>query len=58
MAMKIQADKQQKDTTHEQTGFSSGMDLQKHQMMLENQREIARLQAEVRANQQNRKKGD
>ena len=58
MAMKMKADIQQQDTTHEQAGFSSGMDMQKHQMMLENQREIARLQAEVRANQQNRKKGD
>jgi hypothetical protein len=58
MAMKMKADIQQQDTTHEQAGFSSGMDMQKHQMMLENQREIARLQAEVRANQHNRKKGD
>jgi hypothetical protein len=58
MAIKMQADMQQQDKTQEQTGFSTGMDMQKHQMMLENQREIARLQAEVRANQQNRKKGD
>jgi hypothetical protein len=35
------------------------MDMQKHKMMLENQREVARIQAEIRANQQqNRKKGD
>jgi hypothetical protein len=58
MAIKMQADMQQQDKTQEQAGFSTGMEMQKHQMMLENQREIARLQAEVRANQQNRKKGD
>jgi hypothetical protein len=58
LAMKMQSEKQQQDKTQEQAGFSTGMDMQKHQMMLENQREIARLQAEVRANQQNRKKGD
>jgi hypothetical protein len=59
IAMKAQADKQQRDHTHEQAGFSSGMEMQKHQMMLANQREIAQLQAEVRAKQQQRpKKGD
>jgi hypothetical protein len=59
IAMKAQADKQQRDHTHEQAGFTTGMDLQKHQMMLANQREIAQLQAEVRAKQQQRpKKGD
>ena len=58
MAIKMQADMQQQDKTQEQTGFSTGMDLQKHQMMLENQREIARLQAEVRAKQQRPNKED
>ena len=59
IAMKAQADKQQRDHVHEQAGFSTGMDMQKHQMMLANQREIAQLQAEVRAKQQQRpKKGD
>ena len=59
LALKAQADKQQRDHTHEQAGFSTGMDMQKHQMMLANQREIAQLQAEVRAKQQQRpKKGD
>ena len=59
IAMKAQADKQQRDHTHEQAGFTTGMEMQKHQMMLANQREIAQLQAEVRAKQQQRpKKGD
>jgi len=59
IAMKAQADKQQRDHVHEQAGFSTGIDMQKHQMMLANQREIAQLQAEVRAKQQQRpKKGD
>ena len=59
IAMKAQADKQQRDHTHEQAGFTTGMEMQKHQLMLANQREIAQLQAEVRAKQQQRpKKGD
>ncbi|MFZ4599364.1 MAG: hypothetical protein ACOYNN_12025 [Terrimicrobiaceae bacterium] len=59
IAMKAQADKQQRDHVHEQAGFSTGMDMQKHQMMLANQREIAQLQAEVRAKQQQKpKRGD
>jgi hypothetical protein len=59
LAIKAQADKQQREHAHEQAGFSTGMDMQKHQMMLANQREIAQLQAEVRAKQQQRpKKGD
>ena len=58
IAMKMQSDKQQQDHTHEQAGFSTGMDMQKHQMMLENQREVARIQAEVRARQQRPNKED
>ena len=58
IAMKAQADKQQRDHTHEQAGFSTGMDMQKHQMMLASQREIAQMQAENRAKQQRPKKGD
>jgi len=58
IAMKAQADKQQRDHTHEQAGFSTGMDLQKHQMMLNNQREIARMQTESRSKQQKPKGGD
>jgi hypothetical protein len=59
IAMKAQADKQQRDHTHEQAGFTTGMEMQKHQLMLANQREIAQLQAEVRAKQQQRpKRGD
>ena len=59
IAMKAQADKAQRDHTHEQAGFTTGMDLQKHQMMLANQKEIARMQAENRARQQQKpKKGD
>jgi hypothetical protein len=60
IAMKAQADKQQRDHTHEQAGFTSGMDMQKHQMMLNTQREIARMQAESRSKQQQQKpkKGD
>jgi len=59
IAMKAHADKQQRDHTHEQAGFSTGMDMQKHQMMLSNQREIAQMQAEVRAKQQQKpKKGE
>jgi hypothetical protein len=58
MAMKMQADMQQQDKTHEQAGFSTGMDMQKHQMMLENQREVARMQAEARARQQRPNKED
>jgi hypothetical protein len=59
IAMKAQADKQQRDHTHEQAGFTTGMDLQKHQMMLNTQKEIARMQAESRARQQQKpKKGD
>lgn len=58
LAMKAQADKQQHDRVHEQVGFSSGMDMKKHQMMLANQREIAQMQAEHRSKQQNPKKGD
>jgi len=56
IAMKAHADKQQRDHTHEQAGFSTGMDMQKHQMMLSNQREIAQMQAEVRAKQQQKPK--
>jgi hypothetical protein len=59
IAMKAQADKQQRDHTHEQAGFTTGMDMQKHQMMLNTQKEIARMQAESRARQsQKPKKGD
>jgi hypothetical protein len=58
MAMKMQADMQQQDKTQEQAGFSTGMDMQKHQMMLENQREVARMQAEIRAKQQRPNKED
>ena len=58
IAMKAQADKQQRDHTHEQAGFTTGMDLQKHQMMLNNQKEIARMQAESRSKQQKPKGGD
>ena len=58
IAMKAQADKQQQDHTHEQAGFTTGMDLQKHQMMLNNQKEIARMQAESRSKQQKPKGGD
>ncbi len=58
IAMKAQADKQQRDHTHEQAGFSTGMDLQKHQMMLNNQREIARMQTESRSKQQKPKGGN
>jgi hypothetical protein len=60
IAMKAQADKQQRDHTHEQAGFTSGMDMQKHQMMLNTQKEIARMQAESRSKQQQQKpkKGD
>ena len=59
IAMKAQADKAQRDHTHEQSGFSTGMDMQKHQMMLANQREIAQMQAEHRSKQQQKpKKGD
>ena len=57
-AMKAKADKQQRDHTHEQAGFTTGMDLQKHQMMLNNQKEIARMQAESRFKQQKPKGGD
>jgi len=58
IAMKAQADKQQRDHTHEQAGFTTGMELQKHQMMLANQERIARMNAESRARQQKPKKGD
>jgi len=58
IAMKAQADKQQRDHAHEQAGFTTGMDLQKHQTMLANQREIARLQTESRSKQQKPKGGD
>jgi len=58
IAMKAQADKQQRDHTHEQAGFTTGMDLQKHQMMLANQKEIARMQAENRSKQQKPNKGE
>ena len=56
IAMKAQADKQQRDHAHEQAGFSTGMDMQKHQMMLSNQERIARMQSESRSKQP--KKGD
>jgi hypothetical protein len=56
IAMKAQADKQQRDHAHEQAGFSTGMDMQKHQMMLSNQERIARMQTESRSKQP--KKGD
>jgi hypothetical protein len=58
IAMKAQADKQQRDHTHEQAGFTTGMDLQKHQMMLANQKEIAQMQAMQRAKQQQKPKKD
>jgi hypothetical protein len=56
LAIKAQADKQQREHAHEQAGFSTGMDLQKHQMMLANQERIARMQVESRSKQP--KKGD
>ena len=56
IAMKAQADKQQRDHAHEQAGFSTGMEMQKHQMMLSNQERIARMQSESRSKQP--KKGD
>ena len=56
LAIRAQADKQQRDHAHEQAGFTTGMDLQKHQMMLANQERIARMQAESRSKQP--KKGD
>jgi len=58
IAMKAQADKQQQDHTHEQAGFTTGMEMQKHRMMLENQQEVARIQAERKAKQQTPKKDD
>jgi hypothetical protein len=56
IAIRAQAEKQQRDHAHEQAGFSTGMDLQKHQMMLANQERIARMQVESRSKQP--KKGD
>jgi hypothetical protein len=58
IAMKAQADKQQRDHTHEQAGFTTGMELQKHQMMLANQERIARMNAESRSKQQKPKGSD
>ena len=58
IAMKAQADKEQRDYAHEQAGFTTGMDMQKNQMMLANQREIAQLASERRARQQTPKKDD
>ena len=58
IAMKAQADKEQRDYAHEQAGFTTGMDMQKNQMMLANQREVAKIQAELRARQQTPKKDD
>jgi hypothetical protein len=58
IAMKAQADKQQRDHTHEQAGFTTGMELQKHQMMLANQERIARMNAESRSKQQKPKEGN
>lgn len=58
IAMKMQAGKQQQDHTHEQAGFTAGMDMQKHQMTLENQREVARAQAGRRAKQPTPNKDD
>ncbi len=58
IAMKAQADKQQRDHTHEQAGFTTGMELQKHQMMLANQERIARMNAESRSKQQKPKGGN
>jgi hypothetical protein len=58
IAMKAQAEKQQRDHAHEQAGFSTGMDVEKHRSMLANQREIARMQAENRAKQQKPNKGN
>ena len=60
LALKAQADKQQRDHAHEQAGFTTGMEMQKHQMMLSNQERIARMQAESRSKQQQQKpkKGD
>jgi predicted choloylglycine hydrolase len=58
IAMKAQADKAQRDHTHEQAGFTTGMDLQKHQLMLANQKEIARMQAENKSKQQKPNRGD
>jgi hypothetical protein len=56
IAIRAQAEKQQRDHAHEQAGFTTGMDLQKHQMMLANQERIARMQVESRSKQP--KKGD
>jgi hypothetical protein len=57
IAMKAQADKQQRDHTHEQAGFTTGMELQKHQMMLANQERIARMNMDSRSKQQKPKEG-
>jgi hypothetical protein len=58
IAMKAQADKEQRDHAHEQAGFTTGMDMQKSQMMSANQLEVAKIQAELRARQQASKKDD
>jgi hypothetical protein len=58
IAMKAQADKEQRDHAHEQAGFTTGMDMQKSQMMSANQLEVAKIQAELRARQQTSKKDD
>jgi hypothetical protein len=58
IAMKAQADKAQRDHTHEQAGFSTGMDVEKHRTMLANQREIARMQTESKSKQQKPSGGD
>jgi hypothetical protein len=58
IAMKAQADKAQRDHTHEQAGFSTGMDIEKHRTMLANQREIARMQTESKSKQQKPNGGD
>ena len=51
IAMKAQADKAQRDHTHEQAGFTSGIEMQKQQMMLNNQERIAKFQTDQRAQQ-------
>jgi hypothetical protein len=57
LAAKVHGEQAQRDHSHEQKGFSSAVDMQKHGLTLSHQQQMARYQAEQQA-QKPTKKGD
>jgi hypothetical protein len=59
IAMKAKSEHEQRQAIQEQQGFTTGIDMHKHQQQLDIQERVARLQAESRSRQQQRpKKGE